>query len=337
MSVSVGCDPEFVVLDPQGLPVPAHSVGIEQKANSKIGNDVYGIGYGIAFRDGYNVEINLNSAIFCRAQLLNRVGRTIAAVKAAIPKGYTVVARAAYPIRVEEQMKDAPHDVTEFGCSPSLDAYTGEQKVVVLKAREHPYRYAGGHFHFGNTNDYGGVYDYMYGSDPENVIADRSKNPLVVKLFDKYIGIPLAVVFNDDMQWERRKYYGQAGEYREQNYSEKDKGVEYRVPPPEVFNHTAMISLVSGLGRDIITNFKSYAATYDPKLDVAIVNAINTGKGAADLLVEAPKWYIPDTIIELAKRPEIREMQVDKAPEGHFGWNDFAKKWGLPGTHVSTT
>lgn len=333
MTVSVGCDPEFVILDPQGLPVPAHSVGIEQKAESRIGEKSY---TGVAFRDGYNVEVNLSRAIFCRAQLLNRVSTLLRNIRGVLPVGYTVVARAAYPIRVAEQMKDAPQDVTEFGCSPSLDAYTGEQKVVVLKAREHPYRYAGGHFHFGNTIYANGHYDRMYGCDPERVISDRTKNPLLVKLFDKYIGIPLAVVYNDEMQWERRKYYGQAGEYREQNYSATEQGVEYRVPPPEVFNHTAMISLVSGLGRDIITNFKTYADTYDESLDEAVVNAINTGKGAQDLLLTAPKWYIPDTIIELAKRPEIREMQIFTAPEGHKGWNDFAKDWKLPGEHIST-
>lgn len=329
MAVSVGCDPEFTVLDPDGLPVPAHSVGIELKETSKI--KPYG---SVAFRDGYNVEVNLDNGRVCRAQLLNGIAVTVGAIRAALPKGYTLTAKAAYQIRVEEQMKDAPPDVTEFGCSPSKDAYTGEDKVVVLQAYTHPWRYAGGHLHFGDL-----AYGYnptLYGSDPCSAIKDRTKNPLLVKLFDKYIGVPLAVLFNDDAQWERRKYYGQAGEYREQNYGNAS-GVEYRVPPPELFNHPSLISLFSGLGRAIITNFKSLSEAYDPALDSAVIRAINTGEGAKELLQTVPKWYAPETILALAERQEIRTLRCDKEPEGHKGWNDYAIEWGLPGINFVRT
>lgn len=334
MPVSVGCDPEFTVLDPNGLPVPAHSVGIKTKGPGAIKTYT-----STAFRDGYNVEVNINGGKFCRAHVLDSVGNAVKFIRDFLPKGYTLTAKAAYRIRVEEQMKDAPPDVTEFGCSPSKDAYTGEDKVVVLKAYEHPWRYAGGHLHFGDQ-PYGYNRDGMYGEDYCHAISDRSKNPLLVKLFDRYIGVPLAVLFDDDAQWERRKYYGQAGEYREQTYNTGEdvvSGVEYRVPPPETFNHKALISLFTGVGRCVVTRFEELSKLYDPAHDDAVIRAINTGEGAKDLLLTLDKWYAPETILALKEREEIRRFQCDENLEGHTGWNDYAIVWGLPGIKFQRT
>ncbi len=87
------------------------------------------------------------------------------------------------------------------GCDPDFNAYTGEVRVPPPDLGTSLTRHAGGHFHIGYNKDL----------VPANI---------VVQFLDVFLGLPSIL---RDKQGTRRRFYGQAGSYRE-----KDYGVEYR-------------------------------------------------------------------------------------------------------------
>lgn len=331
---TVGCDPEFTILDPRGRPVPASAVGITEKVDMPpkqyVPEDHRGMhmARSLFFRDGWNVEVNVKGGA-CRALMLNGVSAAVDLIRSNLPEGYKLVARAAF--RVPKKALDAaPDDVKHFGCNPSIDAYTGKRKIPDVDAATHLYRYAGGHLHFGTE----------FNSSGHKCIVNAELNPMLVKLFDKYIGLPLAVIYNDSAQWRRRKLYGQAGEYRRQQYDPYNVGVEYRTPPAELFNHYALVSLFLGVGRIIIHNFDMLSREWDKSIEPALVSAINTGKNAKELLyklnVQIPKMFSPDTIIALSELPDVHEFTLGDKHDAHIGWTEFARTSGLSLTLPST-
>lgn len=340
---TLGCDPEFTILDDKGNPVPAHSIGIPSKEEGALKKQVGGYGGtsycdGSAFRDGYNVEINVKSGT-CRAMMSCSVRETIKhLVLPRLPAGYTITAKAAFRVALDA-LESAPQDVKMFGCSPSLCAYTGQEKRVILDAATHPWRYAGGHLHFGTVV-------YWKGNPLETAIADPANHRLLIKMLDMFVGVPLAVIYNDDAQWERRKVYGQAGEYRAPVYvpfkgDEATRrpdmvatvGVEYRVPPPELFNHHAVVTLFTGVARQVISDFKRLSKKWDEGVEEAVRAAVNTGDGAEALIPACvPGYYTRDHILRLRDLPDVHTFQLPfSSHDTERGWGEFARDmWNMP-------
>lgn len=88
-----------------------------------------------------------------------------------------------------------------FGCSESFNAYTNQ--VNEVGKSDYTLRTAGGHIHIG--------YD-----KPTAKISTE-----LIKAMDLFLGVPSILLDTDK---ERRKMYGNAGEFRHKSY-----GVEYRV------------------------------------------------------------------------------------------------------------
>lgn len=339
MTVTLGCDPEFTIFGPDGTPVPAHTVGFRSSENPHNLYSSYS-GYNRAFRDGFNVEVNANAGS-CIAGMLTSVGYVINnVIKPKLTPGYALKPTAAFKVNLDGLM-DAPDDVRMFGCSPSIDAYTSGNKYVQLDASTHEYRYAGGHLHFGMSKRY----------HPNSPIVDRTKNDTVVKLFDIYIGLPLSVIFNDPGQWLRRRYYGQAGEYRQQEYNTDSgygdpAGIEYRTPPAELFNNCVLPGMFLTVGRWVIREFDKLLPLPDDATMSAVANAINTGEDAEKLLFalnrQVPNVYHPGLITKLRDDPYMHTFNYPgvitdstlkyQAHDAHFGWGDYAcmRGWNEP-------
>lgn len=324
-----GADPEFVVLNAEGVPVPAHKVGIPGKdAKVKSGSGMY-------FRDGYNVEINPNAST-CRALLGNNIRGLLREVQDRLPRGYRLAPLASFRVNMDD-LVDAPLDVVEFGCNPSFDAWKhGTPKTVSIDGRVFSRRMTGGHLH--TTANEASVEPY------ESALLNRDNYPLLVQKFDEFLGVPLAAIYSSPDNWERRRFYGGAGDYRPQrhmavkNYPEdKDvwyAGVEYRTPPSELFLHHAMVSFALGLLRWVVQEFSTNEEFRQPVSEFRgqqIRDAINEGKNAMDLVQRVPGYYNPDTIAALAKQDEIREFAYLTNPrECHSGFNEYANEWRLP-------
>lgn len=293
-----GTDPEYLIVNKLGRPIPAHKAGFGDKEHKMI---LRTAPYGgpkewesRAFRDGYMVEINIKPDR-CRQIVTYRMRRAVVAVQHKLPAGYRLAAIPAVRINLEQDMKNAPEDVKQFGCKPSYDAYELEAKIPPIDAMTHPLRYAGGHLHFGYS-----------GENSLGWMKDKEQHPKFVKMMDLYVGLPLTYLFDSKQTFQRRRFYGQAGEFRSQKYGKGTTqiGVEYRTPGPEVWNSPWVASFAMGAGRYIGMNLKKVWKRWDKGIEADLVAAINTGEGVEKLLKLAvlPGYHeYPATFLALKK------------------------------------
>ena len=341
--ITLGADPEFTFFDKNDRPVPAHRLGFGDKQHKKTH------GRTTAHRDGFNLEMNFTAPFTCRAFVVEYMKPSLKQIEYDLPKGIKLRAKAAYEIDLQDLMSDAPEDVRVFGCEPAFDAYTGEATYIDIDAETHPWRYAGGHMHFGTqievekldsttSYEYEQTYWKHYNEERQraleknkNVLWDPNKYTKLAKIFDWLIGIPLTCIYNGPEQFQRRKYYGKAGEFRPQRYTREYMGFEYRTPPPELFNHLTMVSLFYGVGRYIIQNFGALEKKYKDSWGKEIAKAINEGKDPEKFLDSVPHLYNADTIKRLRGVPNIYRWSLTTTPvEAHTGWSEWARVWGIP-------
>ena len=136
--------------------------------------------------------------------------------------------------------------------------------------------------------------------------TDQASNDKQVKLWDLFLGVPLTYLFDSPETFLRRRYYGQAGDYRPQKY-DGHYGLEYRVPGPELFANSVSFSLAFGVLRGCVSN-KSNLYPHLKGVDSARVQgAINLGQNIPSLLEHidsigcmAP-WYTSRILADLKK------------------------------------
>src|SRR2546429_415602 len=93
-NISLGADPEFVILNDKGKPEPAFKwFGIkedEKRDNAKK------LAYrSFCFRDGYMLEVNDLYPETCREEIYGRITKALHFAQKLLPKGYTIQTRAA--------------------------------------------------------------------------------------------------------------------------------------------------------------------------------------------------------------------------------------------------
>jgi hypothetical protein len=304
----LGTDPEFLIVDSRGKPVPAHKAGMPDKQHKLVLQP----DESWCFRDGYMVEINL-APNQCRQTMGHRMARALRRLEAMLPPGHHLRSRSAVKINLAKDMKNAPDDVKQFGCEPSWDAYTGETKTPPIDAMTHPWRYAGGHLHFSG----------------DTAVAQAKGKPTpelrkIVKLMDLYIGLPLTCVFGNKLTYQRRKFYGQAGEFRPQSYGHNAYGVEYRTPGPEVWRAPWVASFAMGVGRDICRQVTTLA--FDDKIADDLQDAINTGAGKWKLVKGFRNHFTPLDVRRMAARAP-KGLTAIMADDNYAAINNGFKDW----------
>src|SRR3990167_2387431 len=317
MSCTLGADPELFVLDPAGKPVSAHKF-FPYKPKQQPAD-------GQPFRDGYVVELNPRAST-CRDTLLDQWCSQVRDARGLLPAGYSMKLRSSYGIDLRE-LADAPDDLKEFGCDPSFDAYSnGKAKHPEVNAMDHPFRYAGGHMHFG----WAGPGPYSSRSRAEIAadkliwapIIDKAFHPMAVKLLDLYVGLPMTYLTARRSTFLRREVYGQAGEYRPQVYSKTAVGLEYRTPGPEMWADIVLISLAYLAGRQVLRNFALLEKEWNPRTELALKDAINHGDGMEALLPTLPGVYTPELLKLLRADKSIGRQPVHRQRSG-FGWQTW--------------
>lgn len=300
MSV-VGADPEFAIVDVAGSAVPAHR-WFPPKGRDHI------------FRDGFMVELNPSPST-CRALMEEDLKALFKEASVRLPTGFRLVAAPVVAV-APGLLDDAPPDVAEFGCDPARNVYLGRDVTPGLD-RRHPFRYAGGHLHL-QTDGY-------------RWAANRADRDLFIKMVDRWAGIPLAALLSDRNEYLRRRYYGRAGEMRDQTYAYGATGIEWRVPSSAIWNHTALVSLCTGVMREIAENFSWYATRWDPRLEPLVQQAINTGRGLHRLMTDLPRrhLYTREAVLDLARR---RVFHIFALPylgvDAHSGWGEVCAMFG---------
>ncbi len=270
MGIYLGADPEFVVVDSQGKPVPAHRVKIPDRETFKqLG--------GPCFRDGFGAEFN-PAPSDCIGLLMNQVRATVRQMERELPPDYSLRAPSAVRVDPEEVLSDAPGDVQQVGCNPSFNIYEpwGLPMSAPWTPQSNPLRMFAGHVHF------------CTGTHARETVEVQ------VRALDFLMGVPLAFIFQDESEiFERRVFYGRAGEYRLQTYTHGQIGLEYRTPGAELWRHPAVCALLINLGRqavlrpnDILAQAEKHTGMSGAELDAVVQRAINTGQGLEHLLLE---------------------------------------------------
>lgn len=318
----LGTDPEFFILDPQGKVIPAHRFFPGKDSKKELRSKdlqlwegrANGTGHPVKyFRDGHALELN-PPGTHCRQLMFSDVMVGMKGALRDLPAGYSLSTNPLVTIDLYEDLKDAPEDCLQFGCDPSWNAYTLEEGRIDLDARSFPFRSAGGHMHFSTFETYANPYynNPRYGQQPkfvktpegEKVILSREDLPLLIKMFDQWIGLTHAYILPRKETFLRREFYGKAGEYRIQKYPSQAnfptdavfRGVEYRVLGSDLYNSKALASLCFGLGRSIIQSFYELKKKWDPKREEAIREAVNTGVGMEELLLPYTGYYSLDDL-----------------------------------------
>ncbi len=346
--MSLGQDTEFFLIDSRDDSfIPAHEFLPPVAKALEIGY------YNKIFRDGFAVEVNTPATI-CRAQIWNNLSSTLKEPRGRLKLPPHVKFSTRPVVRLNMETKPTwPEDVTALGCSPTIDAYTGETKSIHV---DPPFRTSGAHMHI---SEMGSVW-----------MNDLKNHILFIKFCDLFIGLPETILFGDDLHFQRRTLYGQAGEFRVQKYSGGYRGLEYRVCSSRIYNHPSVQSLFFKILRDVCwRNFYLIKEKWNPKIEDSLREAINTGKGAMDLLEEfmrllpqadrdyrnnglsagygdrkndadftyrinprqPPRPFHPETLLKLKEK---LKSFPEKGPEGeyqegHYGWNEYANDWEL--------
>lgn len=320
----LGVDPEMFVFDPiKRKTLPAH-LFFPLKGARIHAEDFRGSFY----RDGYAVEFNLDRGEFCRENLTTQLYGTIHYASMFLRK-HKLKLITAPAVRIDlKSLIDAPSDVQQFGCSPSINAYSREEEVPRIDGMSHNLRYAGGHLHFGTTvSPLASSLQWM--QDPDSVF-------LFVKMCDLYIGVPLTYVEASPLNYLRRLHYGKAGDFRFQKYERNTIGIEYRSLSPFWLRRPELLSFALGTGRYIAYHFEQVRRTWNHKLEESIQIAINTGKGLRGLLRDPLVLKDDEDCSINVKRNVFVQLAKKRTPERNWltlvhgtdvGWYRWCNKY----------
>lgn len=269
-SYRVGGDPEFFITNKQNRMVPSFAaLGIEP--TSKMIYDAQGDSTGILkqrpyvrlgereswfYQDGYQLEVGYTPAncMSWNADALHQCYKAIKRMMEA--KDLTL---SSYTAKMVGPVTEKKYGVIELGCRPALNAY-GEDTTV--DDNNPPFRFTGGHFHFGWDNyayHIGSVdtatdqelFDiYNYNINLQRLGADWINthiNP-IVKAMDVYVGL-LSLALGGELEHPKRRRfkYGRAGDYRLTAMT-----LEYRTPASPVWFHPVSWHLMGMVGRKLI-------------------------------------------------------------------------------------
>ncbi len=242
------------------------------------------------FRDGFGVEVNVPPSQ-CRETLTGNLSAALIDIRKKLKEmkkvKWTLLSAATVETEIP-YIDTLPEDVKQFGCDPAFSAWTEREERIDLNGAVHPLRYGGGHLHFGD--DLGEL--CKIGPISQKNPERRKDIFFMIRLLDLAVGLPLSLIFSERDEFQRREFYGKAGEFRFQPW-----GVEYRTPSSRVWNHPMIASLALGVGRDVIEHFPKWKEVWvklkkeRKNLEEDLQKAVNEGKGGVELLQEVSYWY----------------------------------------------
>lgn len=244
----LGTDPEFFVKDGKGKIIPSWMFLPSKEAEWKTVQAVK------TFVDGFQGEIGFDpkktGGIGCIETMayyvkmgLHKMLRKAREFDASAT--LTLENTPEFTLDYLASLDDAQ---VELGCSPSFNAYDMPGDFPP-NPRALPYRFAGGHMHFGNFgfwNRETKKFDAWGPKGEAQTVTEKQKDDYfipIVKTLDAVLGVYMTAVAASFDNPVRRKYYGLAGEYRKPAH-----GLEYRtlsnvwLAAPGIFHVAFMIA-----------------------------------------------------------------------------------------------
>lgn len=269
VSCKSGCDPEIFAIDKFGDVIPAWEFLPAKSAAVTRKCDEYG--RNTAYWDGFQAEFTI-AAGECMGWGMDRVRNGLGLVHNALRKHDTnakLTLRNVVTIP-PSTLSGATEEQVSLGCSPSLNAY-GAAGEKVPDPRSLPWRFAGGHLHFGVG------------------AAIKTKAVKYVKAIDAVLGVASVGMFANIDNPLRRQFYGLAGEYRLPTH-----GIEYRVLSNAWLCHPAVAFYCFDMARGAMgllrTNQMSRFAIYDEERTQRVINECDVD-GARELVRSNEKLY----------------------------------------------
>lgn len=224
----IGTDPEIFMVDKEGLLLPAFEImngkedGHETPKKRRSSHEQQ------YYADGFAAEFN-TVAENCLAYHVDSIAYGIRGVYSHMKNkkdGAKFLAKTVIDTPSEYLQKfDESH--IQFGCEPSENLYG--LKAPELPAELVDFRSAGGHLHFGITDD------------------QKEHIEEMVRSLDMILGVACTSLFRGHEDPRRRVLYGMAGEYRR-----PDHGFEYRTLSNVWLWHPTLTHIVIDLSRRII-------------------------------------------------------------------------------------
>ena len=303
----LGADPEIFVQDEQGALLPAFQfLGPKKKPN----HSVHAGGATNAYWDGFQAEFD-TTPVSCLAFHVDCIQNGLRTVNDAAKRhkpGAKLMLSGVVPVPDELLSTAAPEHVA-FGCMPSLNAYGlhGDPSP----GREVPYRFAGGHIHFGTYN----------------LTPEQHRDG--VRGMDAFVGILTTALFGSFDSPIRRRYYGLPGEYRLPKH-----GVEYRTLSNAWLMHPAVTHLVHELARMGFDYGLSQLDALGPQGDIVdIIRATDPVRAKAH--VERHKsayMQLISSVSAFAPAPEaVMRVCMDGAESFVARPDDIEANWKLRG------
>lgn len=301
-----GSDPEFFILDAGGKSIPAHKRLPGKNAPLQVAARGQRKGAFSFFRDGYALEVNVPPADTVQELTWSMQAALDCVRTFVLSGGERLTTLPGIPVSWGE-MKGAPEDVMSVGCDPSEDAYTGDKKYPTLDPATAKERFSGGHMHFSTPKKGGEGW------------ALRKNIPRAVKMLDLFVGLPLTFFFPSKEGFHRRLFYGQAGEFRFQDYG-SEHGLEYRVPSPEVWGHPAVASFAFETAAEVLRRGPSLWKNWDSAIEDDLRGAINWGTDVEKLLTPLEGVFDVATLKKLCGRfrPLVEEPLSLEEESSHW-------------------
>lgn len=229
VACTIGADPEVFVVAKDGSVLPAweYMPGKNKPLDFRTSDGAF---TGTAYWDGFQAEFTTQAGITCLMQMGDIVQaglqKIMTTARAKNPKAKLTLASVVQVS--DEVLASAKEEHVQFGCAPSYNVYGLQGNTT--HGRQVPYRFAGGHIHFG-LRDGGGVWD------KERIVR-------AVRVLDSVLGVACVSMFANQDNPVRRQFYGQPGEYRLPPH-----GLEYRTLSNAWLAHPLIFQMVFDLAR----------------------------------------------------------------------------------------
>lgn len=317
-NTTTGSDPEIFAVDENGAVIPAWAYLPDKAHRLEFSNGrraVDGQVAGHMFWDGVQAEYTI-PAYYCHMQTSSALKLGMKhvweAARTANPRA-TLTHKCVLDVAPEVFRYATPEQV-DLGCDPSTNVYGERHHLDGLNPAELPFRFAGFHMHFG------------WQTKPEKEVLVR-----MVKAMDKIVGVISVKLLRGLEDERRRRYYGQAGEYRLPSH-----GLEYRVLSSACLIHPAVNHFIMDMAR-AAASMAFYSQSWMWEAEQAEVeDAINNlNVDAADRILTRNRDLLSKIIL---RRYEAHGRDYDKKGlafidqgAAQFVGPDLVKNWNLTG------
>lgn len=249
--LTLGCDPEFFIRQNKKIVesskfIPEHGIQCPPLYTFGGNNVVNKI-----ICDGIQAELN-PAPDTCRERLASKIAMSIVSLNEKMATDNGKINFGGVVKFTDKEMESFSDKSKRFGCAPSHNVYKNNStSQILVNPMTYQYRSAGGHIHIGSN-------------DSMIIEALQKDLPTMIKSLDMFCGNICVLIDRDDMQKERRRVYGKAGEYRLPAH-----GIEYRVPSNFWLGNYQLLSLVLGLARmaaQLAINIYIYEKQYNDEV-----------------------------------------------------------------------